>query len=147
RGAHRTAEGAVNRLSRRQLLALGATTVAAAVVAGCSDEGDGGADLTLPPPTTAPTTTEAATTTTGAGEASTTTTVPAGGPVMPLTGLPVADPAIAARPALVVKIDNHSQARPQSGLNAADVVFEENVENLTRFAAVFHSQDADPVGP
>jgi hypothetical protein len=48
---------------------------------------------------------------------------------------------------MVVKIDNHPQARPQSGLNEADIVFEENVENLTRFAAVFHSNGADPVGP
>ncbi|MFM8003069.1 MAG: DUF3048 domain-containing protein, partial [Actinomycetota bacterium] len=33
------------------------------------------------------------------------------------------------------------------GLNQADIVFEENVEQLTRFAAVFHSQGSDPVGP
>ena len=33
-------------------------------------------------------------------------------------------------------------------MNNADIVFEEIVEGtLTRFAAVFHSQDADPVGP
>jgi Protein of unknown function (DUF3048) N-terminal domain/Protein of unknown function (DUF3048) C-terminal domain len=66
---------------------------------------------------------------------------------MPLTGLPIADPALAARSALVVKIDNHPDARPQSGLNQADIVFEENVEHLTRFAAVFQSQAPDPVGP
>lgn len=78
---------------------------------------------------------------------STTTTVAGQGPVYPLTGLPVTDPAAAARVALVVKIDNHPDSRPQSGLNKADVVFEENVEGLTRFAAVFHSQGSDPVGP
>jgi Protein of unknown function (DUF3048) N-terminal domain/Protein of unknown function (DUF3048) C-terminal domain len=66
---------------------------------------------------------------------------------MPLTGLPIADAALAARSALVVKIDNHPDARPQSGLNQADIVFEENVEHLTRFAAVFQSQAPDPVGP
>ena len=66
---------------------------------------------------------------------------------MPLTGLPIEDPALAARSALVVKIDNHPEARPQSGLNQADIVFEENVEHLTRFAAVFQSQAPDPVGP
>ena len=79
---------------------------------------------------------------------STTTTVPV---VVrkPLTGEPVSSAdEIIARPALVVKIDNHPQARPQSGLNKADIVFEEIVEGtLTRFAAVFHSSDADPVGP
>ena len=52
-----------------------------------------------------------------------------------------------ARSALVVKIDNHPDSRPQNGLNQADIVFEENVENLTRFAAVFQSQAPDPVGP
>jgi hypothetical protein len=83
-----------------------------------------------------------ATTTT---ELITTTAAPV--PVYPLTGLPVTDPAIAARPALVVKIDNNKSARPQSGLNEADIVFEEIVEVQTRFAAVFQSQGAEPVGP
>jgi len=66
---------------------------------------------------------------------------------MPLTGMPIEDPALAGRTALVVKIDNHSSARPQSGLNQADIVFEENVEKLTRFAAVFQTTAPDPVGP
>ena len=66
---------------------------------------------------------------------------------MPLTGMPIEDPALAARSALVVKIDNHPDARPQSGLNQADIVFEENVEQLTRFAAVFQTTAPDPVGP
>ena len=62
----------------------------------------------------------------------------------PLTGLP----ATQHRPALAVKIDNSPDARPQSGLNQADVVFEELVESgITRYIAVFHSTDADVVGP
>jgi hypothetical protein len=62
----------------------------------------------------------------------------------PLTGLPPA----ASRPALVVKIDNAPKARPQAGLNQADVVVEEKVEDgVTRFFTVFHTADADPVGP
>ena len=77
----------------------------------------------------------------------TTTTVGAPVPTLPLSGLAVPSDEIARRPALVVKIDNHPDARPQSGLNSADIVFEENVENLTRFAAVFHGANADPVGP
>lgn len=65
----------------------------------------------------------------------------------PLTGLP-GDPALLARPVLVVKIDNAPKARPQVGLNQADVVFEEGVEGgITRFAALFHSKDSQPVGP
>lgn len=74
-------------------------------------------------------------------------------PVAPLTGIPwPGDPAFLARPALVVKIDNADSqrisVRPQAGINQADVVIEELVEGgVTRLAAVFHSADADPVGP
>lgn len=70
-----------------------------------------------------------------------------GGPVSPLTGLPM-DPALAGRPALVVKIDNAPKARPQTGLVEADVVVEEEVEGgITRFAVLYHSRDAANVGP
>ena len=63
-----------------------------------------------------------------------------------LTGRP-ADAAI-DRPALVVKIDNVGRARPQSGINDADVVYVELVEGgATRFAAVFHSENVGTVGP
>src|SRR3954447_11971122 len=96
--------------------------------------------------TTAPTTAGTTATSSAGSTASPTTTIPAD-PVMPLTGLPITDPAAAARVALVVKIDNHPDARPQSGLNQADIVFEENVEQLTRFAAVFQTNEPDPVGP
>jgi len=75
----------------------------------------------------------------------TTTTIPV--VRAPLTGAAAVDETVLERPAMVVKIDNHPQARPQWGLNQADIVFEENVEMLTRFAAVFHSQGSDPVGP
>ncbi|WP_419841009.1 DUF3048 domain-containing protein [Candidatus Poriferisodalis sp.] len=62
------------------------------------------------------------------------------------TGLPT--PTEITRPAAVVKIDNHPRALPQWGINQADVVYEELVEaRLTRFAAIFHSTDADVVGP
>lgn len=93
---------------------------------------------------------EAATTTTTS--TTTSTTAPAA-PTYPLTGQPVDDPARAVRPVLAVKIDNAQPrsgrgGRPQAGINQADVVFEEMVEgSVTRFLALFHSQDADPVGP
>ncbi len=61
----------------------------------------------------------------------------------PLTGLPGGN----GSPAVIVKIDNSSKARPQAGLNAADVVIEEEVEwGITRFAAIFHT-DHTAVGP
>ncbi len=53
-----------------------------------------------------------------------------------------------SRPVLAVKIDNVTQARPQTGINQADVVFEELVEgDLTRLVGLFHSTGSDPVGP
>jgi hypothetical protein len=65
----------------------------------------------------------------------------------PLTGIGVGGYST-GHPALVVKIDNVGAARPQQGINEADVVFEEMVEGgFTRFAAVYHSTPADPVGP
>jgi hypothetical protein len=68
--------------------------------------------------------------------------------VAPLTGLPLKDARILQRPALAVKIDNHTAARPQVGLDKADIVYEEPVEGgITRFIAIFHSRDASTVGP
>jgi Protein of unknown function (DUF3048) N-terminal domain/Protein of unknown function (DUF3048) C-terminal domain len=130
------------------------------VVAACSSDGKA-ADTTLAAATTTSTTTTKATTTTEAGTttttepaptttttvAATTTTVPAE-PIYPLTGVKNPDPVLAARPALIVKIDNAGGARPQSGFNEADLVFEEIVnDHITRFAMVFQSGDSDPVGP
>ena len=49
---------------------------------------------------------------------------------------------------MAVKIDNYPAGRPQSGLDKADIVFEEPVEGgITRYAAVFQCQDAALVGP
>jgi hypothetical protein len=82
--------------------------------------------------------------------ASTSTTPPPPPPpppvYWPLTGLESGE--VAARPALAVKIENSVDARPQTGLNSADIVWEQVVEGgITRFVAVFHSEDADPIGP
>jgi hypothetical protein len=72
--------------------------------------------------------------------------------IAPLTG--VVDPTrdAASRAALAVKIENAPQARPQAGLDLADVVYEEVVEGgITRFIAVFQSGfpagASDTVGP
>lgn len=65
----------------------------------------------------------------------------------PLTGMPATDAGKLRRGAVAVKIDNNAQARPQSGLEAADVVFEEFTEGITRFVVVFQSSDAAQVGP
>lgn len=137
---------------RRVVTSVAAIVLATSLVS-CSDGAaspTASTDFSTIAPTTttrpATTTTETTIATTTTVEA-TTTTQPAP-PVYPLTGLLVGDPTVAARPALVVKIDNAGPARPQTGFNAADVVFEEIVnDNLTRFAMVFQSGDSDPVGP
>jgi len=114
--------------------------LAGIALAACGGGGGSSESTTTSVAPTTVATTEAPTT-----APETTTTIPV--PRMPLTGQPVVDEAIAVRPAIAAKIDNHPGSRPQTGLNEADIVYEENVEKWTRFAAVFHSQGADPVGP
>lgn len=63
----------------------------------------------------------------------------------PLTGL---EGDVVARPAVAVKIENTAQARPQTGLEGADVVWEEIVEfGVSRFVAVYHSTLPEEIGP
>lgn len=67
-------------------------------------------------------------------------------PTWPLTG--VGTDAVAARPALAIKVENSPGARPQVGLEQADIVWEEVVEGgITRFVAVYQSQVPAQVGP
>lgn len=82
-----------------------------------------------------------------AGDDATTTTTAAPVPA-PLTGVVLTDGSVAARPAVSIKVDNTPKGRPQSGIDKADLLIEEKVEGgFTRFIAVFHSADADLVGP
>ncbi len=98
-----------------------------------------------PGPAPAPTSTPSVTTAVPSSPAGASTGPSAtSGPVLPLTGAP----GTADRPALVVKVENSAAARPQSGLQAADIVVEELVEGgITRFAAMYHSRDPGTVGP
>lgn len=49
---------------------------------------------------------------------------------------------------LGIMIENHTDARPHSGLSFADAVYEAVAEGgITRFLAVYHCQDAGIVGP
>lgn len=69
-------------------------------------------------------------------------------PICPLTGLRASGEEVPARPVLAVKIENSPDARPQVGLNAADIVYEEPVEGgITRFIAIFQCSDVDRLGP
>lgn len=47
-----------------------------------------------------------------------------------------------------VMIENHKEARPQSGLSSADVIYEAVAEGgITRFMALFYCKDAPFIGP
>lgn len=64
-----------------------------------------------------------------------------------LTGLPV-DPAVNQRPVTAVMIENSLDARPQSGLGDAGVVFEAIAEGgITRFLALFQDTAPGNIGP
>ena len=117
------------RTHRPAVLAAAVLVLAITVLAACSS-GDG--------------TVEATPDTTGAP---TTTTAPPPPVLSPLTGLPTADALAEQHPAVTVKMDNSAEARPQAGINAADVVYEMKVEGITRFALVLHSQLPESVGP
>lgn len=104
-----------------------AATITAALLAGCTtghrpvDDGRGAEHRPAPPPSA----------------------TPDAGPVSP----PDATRS-ATGPVLAVKIDNVGAARPQAGLDAADVVYAEPVEGgLSRLLAVYASELPEVVGP
>jgi hypothetical protein len=113
---------------RRWSTAVVLVLVLAVVLAACG----GGGDKKKPKSTTTST--------------STTTTVKI--PVAPLTGLDDPSGQSLTRPALEIKVENTPQARPQVGIDQADVVYEEEVEGgITRFVTIYNSQVPDTVGP
>lgn len=64
-----------------------------------------------------------------------------------LTGLQV-DPSVNDRPVTAVMIENSLDARPQSGLDQAGVVFEALAEGgVTRFMALYQDTQPDYIGP
>ncbi|MBI2939176.1 MAG: DUF3048 domain-containing protein [Chloroflexi bacterium] len=72
-------------------------------------------------------------------------------PTATATLTPTATVALAsqfARKPIALMVENHPDARPQSGLNRADVVYEVVTEGfITRFLAIFANHDAEVVGP
>jgi hypothetical protein len=57
-------------------------------------------------------------------------------------------PAVAGRPVVAVMIDDQADARPQSGLGAADIVWQAPAEGgIPRFMALFSSRPALVIGP
>lgn len=111
---------------RRMLWALAAVAL---IAAACTK------DEPVAAPTVTPTVTEAPS-----------PTEPPPPPVAALTGIELDEPL--DRPVLAAKIDNAAAALPPQGIDAADIVFEEEVEGgLTRFLALFQSEDPEQIGP
>jgi hypothetical protein len=122
--------------------------VALGVLASACSSSTPAEDTTTTSTTLAPATTISTPSTTSTAVADSTTTTDPGVPVFEsINGLPADDDLIDRR-VVAVKIDNHPKARPQSGLEFADSVYEILVEGgLTRFIALFHQSDASYVGP
>ncbi|MGA8297510.1 MAG: DUF3048 domain-containing protein [Acidimicrobiales bacterium] len=70
------------------------------------------------------------------------------GDVCPLTDLPAPGGTVPDRQPVAVKIGNETTARPQTGLNEADIVFDTPAEGgIMRYIAVFQCQSASNLGP
>lgn len=71
-----------------------------------------------------------------------------GPPTCPLTGLRPPGGTVPRRELVAVKVGNNPTARPQSGLEDADIVYDTLAEGgITRYIAVFQCHDAPEVGP
>ncbi len=113
--------------ARRVRGALALVLIGGVVAAACGGGDDTAAKKPTPPSTT-------------------TTTIPI--PKAPFTGLPDPSGVSLTRSSVAVKIENTPEARPQSGLDVADVVYEEVVDGgITRFWAVFNSNAPENIGP
>jgi hypothetical protein len=85
---------------------------------------------------------------TAAHFASPVTPAPTPPPTCPLTGALAPGRSIPNRPPLAVKVENLPESRPPTGLNSADVVYEEPVEEgITRFIVLYQCRDAPVVEP
>lgn len=117
---------------RRRALVVSAAALLALTACGAPVEPD------APPPVTVTPTAE---------ESRTTPPEPEVGAIAwPLTGIPVDE--VPARSSLAVKVENTSAARPQAGLEDADIVWETVVEfSVPRFIAVFHTNSPEKIGP
>ncbi len=116
-----------------------------------------------PPPTPTPTKTPTPTPATAGGNGPPATPTPppaeptpqpptptASAHIAPYTGLPVADPARLRRRPIFICVNNDAVGRAAHyGLVRADLVYEYIVDGftLTRLTAMYHSQEADRVGP
>jgi hypothetical protein len=66
----------------------------------------------------------------------------------PLTGEPVADQSSTTKAATAIMLENSPDARPQSGLKDAEIVYEAVAEGgITRFLALYQQRQPEVIGP
>ncbi|MES2209905.1 MAG: DUF3048 domain-containing protein [Chloroflexota bacterium] len=117
----------------------------AALAVGCSPQTPSASPEVTRTPTSPPVSAPAPTATPTAGPTAEPSPSPAG--VAPLDGLP-ADPALANRLPVAVMIDDNVIARPQSGFNAASIVYQAPADGgEDRYMLVFQEMDAPDIGP
>jgi len=118
------------RVRIRQLLLAGLAVAAALSVVGCKTDA---VVVTSPWPT---------------ADSERTVPEPPLPPRWPYTGRDAPSEEAVSRRPMSVKIENSDTARPQIGLNSADVIYETVVEGgITRFNCIFHSKIPKVVGP
>ena len=121
-----------------------ATVAAALILSGCAP-----AKGTATPE---PTATATATLTPTASPSPEPTASPTAAPTAPtafsaLDGMP-ADPSLVSRLPIAVMIDDNAVARPQSGFNAASIVYQAPADGgEDRYMLVFQERDATDIGP
>ena len=133
-------------MSTRLFAVLAVASIVATACTSSSPATTTTSSTTLPPLTTITTSTTLPPTTTTTLPPTTTTTIPPVEVFDTINGLePAAEDPIGV---LAVKVDNHPNARPHTGLQYADIVYELPVEaGLTRFIAMFEYAQLEKVGP
>jgi hypothetical protein len=148
----------------RRSIVIGGVAVALAVGAGVGVLAAGGSGRPVagagasPSPVTSAVASPSPTPTPGPTAAPTPTPAPTPvpTPTPKPTPVPVADPLtgrlvppnVAKRRAIAIMIDDHPDARPQSGFNAASVVWQAPAEGgIPRYMLIFQDQVPGPVGP
>lgn len=112
-----------------------ALAVGAVLLTGCSGEEAAPASATPEPTPSSTSATPTAVPTPSNG-------IPPG--ASPFSGLPGGE----GKPVLAIKIDNTRAAQPHAGLQAADLVYVQEVEwNLTRLLAIYNSSLPEVIGP
>ncbi len=140
----------MSHFTRTSALVLALALIAFACASEPEAEAEAVTATIAPASTTAPTTTSLATATTTTSTTTTlpipTTTLPAG-VQSPLNGLYVVEESLINRRVIAVKIDNHAEARPQTGVEQADAMIELMAEGVTRFIALSLQTDIEYLGP